>query len=802
MRLSVLLALALFSSQSAWAGCDSPATGLVINEFLPDPDGADSSVLEEWVELYNSSSETLDITGVELRKATSGDSYGLEATIADQVGGPDVLVMLAPGEYYVIGETNVFAADYVSGATLALGTGANGDGVQIRDCGGAILDTVVYGDQDNMQAVIDDSGEIATSLAPKPGAGETVARRQDGVDTGASADDFWVPTTASLGTANPAPPVCSASQGGVVINEFVANPSGVDAAAMLEFVELYNGGGTTVALEGWRIEGVGIGSYSTKYTFGESASIGAESWLAAGEANVNGATIVTETLALGSGSHGDGLRLVDCDGTIVDTVVYGEDNDDAIADDDGSITRFAGKPSDDEAIARLVDGVDTNNSADDFFLTDELTPGARNPSAPVCIASANNIVINEFLANPPGADGDVRLEWVELFNGGDNAILLDDWTLNVATQGDSYSTRATFPAGTSIPADGHLLLGELNVTAADVVIASTLGLGSGLRADGVRLIDCNGTTVDTVVYGNASNEDAVTDDNGVATGVAPTPGDGVALGRRQDGQDTDDSGADFVASTSPTPGASNPVFQCFPTTGDLLLNEALVDPGGSDSDAMTEWVELFNRSGDELRVDGWSLVFASNGDDSAPDVLFPPESAVAPLGFFVAGDVNAPETDVVVAMAIGNGSGGDAIQLIDCEGTLVDVVVYGGSNEDGLLDESGAFAVAVATPGSDATIARAEDGADTDDAADWVVDTSPTPGATNVSTTEPGSGVPPASGGCGGNSAPGGSAPEGGCGADRELSNERGCSTTPLPLGGFEVLMAGLIGVRRRRRRL
>lgn len=796
MRAVLVAALFMAFPAAAQSHCAALPPGLVINEFLPDPDGADSTALGEWVELYNGTGEYIELTGVRIYKATQGDSYGLEATLPDEL-------TIAPGSYYVVGEANVPGADFVVSGTMGLGSGANGDGVRLVDCVDNVLDTVVYGDQDNGQAVVDDSGSPATSLAPKPGTGETVARREDGVDTDASGEDFWVPTTVTRGSANPTPPVCTPSSGGVTINEFVANPAGADqgsSGAYEEFVELYNSNGTTVSLAGWRIEGATSSSWSTKHTFTASASIGAQSWIAVGETNVFAASIAVAELALGSGSNGDGLRLVDCEGTVVDTVVYGEDNDDGIEDDRGRTDSYADKPGDDEAIARVSDGVDTDRSGDDFFLTLEQTPGARNPSAPVCVGSTGDVVINEFLANPPGADGEVALEWVELYNGGDDDLVLDDWVIGVATSGDSYSERGVLPVGTVLPADGHLLIGEANVSGADVIVAS-LGLGSGLRADGVRLMDCDGRVVDTVVYGDASNEDGVVDDSGAAaTGVAPTPGDGVALARRRDGLDTDDSGSDFVGSSNPTPGASNPVFECFPSTGDVLLNEFLPDPDGSDGDAKTEWVELYNRSGDTLRVDGWQLVFASNGDDSAPDVLFPPESAVAPLGFFVVGDENAPNTDTVAPMSIGNGSGADAIRLIDCEGTLVDVVIYGDANEDNLTDESGAVGESTGKPGSNESLARAEDGADTDNAADWVVDRSPTPGASNVD--EPGSGGDTGnSGGSGGGcnrGAPDGDAP-GGCG-ERELSADRGgCRSMPLPLGGFEVMLAGLIALRRRR---
>jgi hypothetical protein len=691
----------------------------------------------------------------------------------------------------------------IAGGTMALGTGANGDGVRLRDCTGAIVDTVVYGDADNAQAVIDDSGAAATSVAPKPGRDESVARRFNGVDTDLSGDDFWVLTSPTPGGSNPAPPVCTQSNGNdIKINELLANPAGADGTALAEYVELYNRSGATMPLEGWKIEirTSASGGWSTKATLPASASASPGDFYLVGEANVPGADFVpADLLSLGSGAGGDGVRLVDCAGNVVDTVVYGDTNEDGILDDRGATDSFAGKPGDDEAIARIEDGVDTDRSGVDFFLTDVRTPGARNPGAPAC-ETGGRVVINEFVANPAGADGDVLLEWVELYNADDEPALLEGWTLRLASSGDSYSVKHTFAAGVVVPADGHLLVGEANVPGADVVLPGVLGLGSGLRADGVRLVDCASATVDTVVFGDASNEDAVTDDLGVATSVAPTPGDDVALARRRDGQDTNRSGDDFVASSSPTPGAPNPTFECFPSDGDVLINEFLPDPGGSDGEVMLEWLELYNRSGDPLRVDGWVLVFASDEEDVAPDVLMPPESVVPALGFLVVGAANVESADVIAPMSLGNGSGGDAVRLIDCEGTVVDIVVYGDENEDGLLDESGNLATSARKPGSDESLARVEDGADTDQHTDWQVDRSPSPGEPNAAPVDTSDPPDDERRGCQRRDAPGTGAPEGGCNSEAPPSAERGCVTV-WPLGGLEVLLAGAVALTRRRRR-
>jgi hypothetical protein len=312
----------------------------------------------------------------------------------------------------------------------------------------------------------------------------------------------------------------------------------------------------------------------------------------------------------------------------------------------------------------------------------------------------------------------------------------------------------------------------------------------------VRLTDCAGNVADTVVYGDEENKQAVVDDSGdPATSVAPMPGDGASVARKENGVDTDLSGDDFTLSNDPTPGAANPLWQCFPSTGDVLLNEFLPDPDGSDDEMMTEWVELYNAGSTDLQIDGWQIVAAGKPDDWAVDVIIPPNTTIGAGGFFVIGRANVAEADYSTEFGIGNGSGGDAVRLLDCAGDLVDVVVYGSSNDDEMLDESGEVASPAPNPGGNRSLARIEDGVDADDPADWYVDISPTPGATNYQEIPD---IPDDEGkGCGKDSAPAEGDP-GGCGSSDE-PQEGGCSTVPLPFGGMELLLGVVAALRRRR---
>ncbi|MCO4747699.1 MAG: lamin tail domain-containing protein [Proteobacteria bacterium] len=769
--------------------CEATSGGVVINEFLVNPVGSDSTELAEWIEFYNSGGAGVSLEGwtVERFSQASNHSEIFRFEAGHSVGA---------SAHFLLGETNVASTD-ASTSLLGLYAGTSGDGVRLLDCEGTVVDTVVYAPP-NDDLLLDDSGSVATSVAPDPGEGESLARASDGVDTDLSGADFVIATTPTPGTANPVvqPPSCMADPGSAItINEFMVNPDGTDSAVLLEFVELH--ATAAVELEGWRLERFSQpDAYSTIATLSSADATIVNDFFVIGEANVVSADHTTSSaMGLYGGSGGDGLRLVDCEGSIVDTVIYGSSNDDLLLDDSGSAaTSVAPQPGSNDVLARREDGIDTDACGDDFWVTNEATPGLANPTPPpppVCTAwdGTTGIVVNEFLADPAGADGDALLEWVELFNPGGAAIDLEGWGIQRFSQVDNFSDAAVLPSGATVAAGAHFVLGETNVTGADATVSGTMGLYAGTSGDGLRLIDCEGTIIDTVVYG-PNNDDGLIDDSGsIATSVAPDPGSDQVLARIADGVDTDMSGADFVIAREGTPGAANPEIVCEASNGSVVINEVLSDPAGTDSDAATEFIELYNNGSAAALLDGWTLVAGGQDDDVGVDVSLPPETSIGAAGYFVVGNFNVSEADLVDVFAVPNGSNGDFVRLYDCEGTLVDTVLFGGENTDGITDDAGQVPELVtAAPDDDQTIARVEDGVDTNSVDDWFVDGSPTPGATNYQ--EPY--VPSdddEGGGCNRrNQAPGSERSPG------------GCAVSPLSLGGLEFALIGLLAIRRRKR--
>lgn len=772
-------------------------TGTVkVNEFLANPAGTDAG--SEWIELYNASGSPADVSGWELQMGTSAfDShiFSLPANTSIPSQG-----------YLLVGETNVVGKDVDAGSgsgatSLELGNaGGDADGLRLVDCAGAVRDSVVYGTP-NVSALVDDSGAAATSLAPgAPGDGVSIARASDGTDTDLSAADFALDTTPTPKAANdPGPPDTDTDTGPtkcdnvgfpIKINELTPDPQGTDSG--VEWLELYNTSTTAADLSGWKVA-AGTSSFSPQITLPAGTVLAANDFLVVGGAAVAFAD-VTGALSLGNaGSSADGVRLEDCSGAVIDTVVYGQPNSDNLVDDTGvAAVSMAPKGGSGQALARHSDGLDTNQSGVDFEIAPYPTPGLGNDTAAQdCGAGASRIKVNELLVNPPGSDSTVGLDWIELYNAGTTPETVTGWKIQKRTS-TAWGDEATLPTATIAPGD-WLLVGGPNVAGVDVPIPG-FDLGSGTDGDGARLADCKGFPVDTVAYGGV-NLDGINDDShDPALSVAPAVGENQSLQRVQDGYDTGDCRQDFAVQLSPTPGASNPDFEplvCTPSEGTVVINEFMPDPDGSDADR--EWIELYNSSGDAVSVAGWFITTATrNTDYGEPDVLFPGGSTVAGTGFIVVGGSLVPEADVPADFSIGGGDRGDALVLYDCEGTRVDTVVYGPSNEDGMTDDLGnAPGDTYADPPSKYAMARVDDGVDDNVGADWFLDGSPTPGATNFqptfTDTDTGSGGP---GGC----------CRGGGGPDDPAGPGGGGRCNTAPNGGtLTMLLGALLWMRRRR---
>lgn len=223
----------------------------------------------------------------------------------------------------------------------------------------------------------------------------------------------------------------------VRINEFVADPADGD-----EWIELVNVGPTPVNLADWVIED----GAETRTVLTGAVGIGEQRF-----------TVITKPKGQLNNS-GDRIVLKNSSGNLVDAVSYGEWSD-------GKTNDNAPAVSDPASVARVVDGVDTDNDRADFVRTETPTRGAPNmvSSAPPAeehsaprSASAPSvlIVLNELYPNPPGDDR--ADEFIEIANLGQQAVDLAGWRIRDAL-GTEYVVSAADGA-TSMLAGAFLIL--------------------------------------------------------------------------------------------------------------------------------------------------------------------------------------------------------------------------------------------------------------------------------------------------------------------------------------------------------
>ncbi|MEC7985601.1 MAG: lamin tail domain-containing protein, partial [Myxococcota bacterium] len=461
---------------------------------------------------------------------------------------------------------------------------------------------------------------------------------------------------------------------------------------------------------------------------------------------------VIMSMSLGNaGSNAEGIRIVDCNEPSIDTVIYGEplNESDGWRDDFGNVpTSFAPKPRSGQSTGRVPNGSDSDDSGIDFALLDFTSPWGANDAIQSC-DGATDIKINEFMPNPDSEESsaDETNEWVELYNNSSLEVDLSGWALQWGTS--SYGSEFVIPQGTSIAPNSHILIGGENVEGADVVVPEEDDLSMGAassNADALRLLHCGPGVADTVIYGPsdddgiAENTDEWEDDGGnIAVSIAPKAVAGISISRRKDGQDSDDSGSDFMLSIQSTPGEANPEVECQSGTGTIKINEIFPNPDGTDGGS--EWIEFYNTGMQAVRLDSWTIETASSSWSSR--YSFPAETIIEPQSFLLLGEELVPlevvDLTTTSSLSLGNASTGlDGVRLKDCPGEVEDTILYGkggavaSSDEVTFYDDDGGESFAI-FPDSGLSIGRYPDGEDSNDnRADFQSNMQPSPGIENI----------------------------------------------------------------------
>jgi hypothetical protein len=159
--------------------------------------------------------------------------------------------------------------------------------------------------------------------------------------------------------------------------------------------------------------------------------------------------------------------------------------------------------------------------------------------------------VNELSTGTAGSATD---EFVELFNAGASPANLSGFKLVYRSgAGTSDVALATISDGTTLAPGAFYLFGGSGYAGAKTP-DQTFSAGLAGAAGGVGLRDPAGKLVDSVGYGTATN---VLVETRAAPAAPSTPPPGSSDIRLPDGHDTNDNGADFTVTATPTPGAPN-----------------------------------------------------------------------------------------------------------------------------------------------------------------------------------------------------------------------------------------------------
>ena len=321
----------------------------------------------------------------------------------------------------------------------------------------------------------------------------------------------------------------------------------------LEYIELTNIGGATINLNQVRF------TNGVRFTFGDRLLAPGQYVLVAS----NPDTLVSMDVSLAAviagrytgqlDNSGERLKLVDAVGATIHDFRY-KDGWYAITDGAGfSLTirdpQAAPNAWSDKSAWRPSAMVGGSPGFDDSGVVPE--PGA--------------IVINEVLAHSHAEASD----WIELHNTTGQMINIGGWYLSDNDGSDTSRMKYRIPIGTILPAGGYIVFYEnLHFGAASTDPGVVVPFALSENGEEVVLR----SAIDGVLTGYRNYEDF---------GASAT---GVTLGRYR----KSDGSFNFVAMSSPTPGAAN----AYPLVGPIVINEIMYNPPSGNQNE--EYVELHN----------------------------------------------------------------------------------------------------------------------------------------------------------------------------------------------------------------
>jgi predicted extracellular nuclease len=659
---------------------DTPTAGplpaILISEFLADPQAVGDTA-GEWLELYNGSSDT-----VNLRNWVLADLGGEVHTIASDL-------LIAPGGHVVLARNGDSATNggapinYVySGLNLA----NTDDALVLVAPIGAEVDRVIWGLAVGLPIRAGASYERANWDAPAVWALALFPWPGSAGDSGSPGATYVGPPTATPtptptlgGTATPTATPFAGPLPRILISEVLADPKSV-GDNQGEWVELYNASPDSVNLHNWVLADLG----GEAHTIAGDLVVPSGGYVVLarnGDNATNGGLRVDYVYSGVSLANGeDELLLLAPNGVEVDRLRWGAAV--GLPTTPGASLERAGFA--DPPVWVTVQTVWPGSAGDygspgaSYVAPPTATPtfaptvgDTPTPTATHFSGPATRILISEFLADPQ-AVSDTQGEWIELYNASAAPVNLYGWKLT-----DLGGNLHTIAADLVVQPGGYVVLarnGDLTLNGGVSVHYLYRGYSLANGEDAIVLLAPNDEEVDRVAWGgdtaltvqaSASYERTNLDDPAIwAIAQMPWPGSSGDLGS---------PGAAYfppVATATPT---ITPLPGLAPR---ILISEFLADPKAVD-DADGEWVELYNASGEPVNLRGWVLAdLGSERHTIDADVVIPPGGyVVLARNGDVASNGGVAAHYVYQSFSLSNSE--DEILLLAPGGAEADRVVWG-----------------------------------------------------------------------------------------------------------------------------
>ncbi|PIS04825.1 MAG: hypothetical protein COT81_04175 [Candidatus Buchananbacteria bacterium CG10_big_fil_rev_8_21_14_0_10_42_9] len=512
-RRRVRVTALLVSSFFVWANLAQAASTIVINEI-----GAYETTDHEWIEIYNMSSEEVDITGWKFWE--NDTNHGLNESQGD--------LIIEPGEYAIIAQkADIFLTDHsgFNGTIIDSSWGTlkeSGEEVGLKDNDGKVVELFTYIEAPNFSLERKDPllADYTPSNWQEHADSNTVGEQNSNYllsepieepEDPKAPEDNSTPLEEEISPESNGskPKILPPQPGEIVISEFVSDPSDGEE----EWVELYSLYDYPIDLAGWAIE-EGSGA-KTKL----AGTLGAYTYF------------VVEKLKGNLNNKGDIIILKDPQEKIIFELTYGEW-------DDGNVKDNGPVASDPFSVARIKHATQRRQDKNNYQITATPTKGQANyitkpeekPSQPEAnppLAETRSessqptttpavlrpiqyppLQISEFLPDPEGNDHE--LEFIELFNPNTTTVSLIDWQLDDAEGGSRPFKIAT---------------GEIEALSYKVFFAPTTRLTLNNNGDSVRLFNPSSELVDLIEYDKLDTGIAISKiDNAIQQTSTPTPG--------------------------------------------------------------------------------------------------------------------------------------------------------------------------------------------------------------------------------------------------------------------------------------